>query len=143
MNGRGVQRVIAVVDAQEARALLKCFRPQTAHLQQLLAVLELTVLITPGDDILRHHTGQARHAGQQRHGSGVQVHADGVNAVFHHRIQLARQLRLADVVLILAHADGFRVNLHQLRQRILQTTGDRDRTAQGNVQIRELLRCQF
>ena len=143
VNGRGIQRVIAVIDAQEARALLKCFWPQTAHLQQLLAVLELTVLITPGDDILRHHTGQARHAGQQGNGSGVQVHADGVNTVFHYRIQLARQLRLAHVVLILAHADGFRVNLHQLRQRILQTTGDRDRTAQGNVQIRELLRCQL
>ena len=31
VNGRGVQRVIAVVNAQEARALLEGFRPQTAH----------------------------------------------------------------------------------------------------------------
>ncbi len=57
VNGGGIQRVVAVVDTQEARALLERFRPQTAHLQQLLTVLELTVLITPGDDILRHHAG--------------------------------------------------------------------------------------
>ncbi|CNU07354.1 Uncharacterised protein [Salmonella enterica subsp. enterica serovar Bovismorbificans] len=55
MDGGGIQRVIAVVNTQEARALLKRFRPQTAHLQQLLAILELTVLIAPGDDVLRHH----------------------------------------------------------------------------------------
>ena len=57
VNGGGIQRVIAVVDAQEARALLKGFWPQTAHLQQLLTVLELAVLITPGDDVLGHHAG--------------------------------------------------------------------------------------
>ena len=46
-------------------------------------------------------------------------------------------------MLVLAHADGFRVDLHQLSQRILQAAGDRDRTAQGDVQIRELLRGQL
>ena len=57
VNGGGIERVIAVVDAQEARALLKRFWPQTAYLQQLLTVLELAVLIAPGDDVLRHHAG--------------------------------------------------------------------------------------
>ena len=46
-------------------------------------------------------------------------------------------------MLILTHTDGFWVDLHQLRQRILQTTGDRDRTAQGDVQVRELLGRQL
>ena len=62
VNGRSVQWVITVVNAQEARALLEGFRPQTAHFQQLLTVLELTVLIAPGNDVLRHHARQARHA---------------------------------------------------------------------------------
>lgn len=48
MNGGGIQRVVAVVDTQEARALFKGFRPQTADFQQLLAVLELTILVAPG-----------------------------------------------------------------------------------------------
>ncbi len=119
VHGGSVQRVIAVVNAQEARALLERFRPQTTYLQQLLSVLELAVLIAPGDDVLRHHARQARDAGQQRHGGGVQIHADGVHAVFDDRVQLTRQLRLADVMLILAHTDGFRVDFHQLCQRIL------------------------
>ncbi len=63
--------------------------------------------------------------------------------MFHHRVQLTRQLGLADIVLILADANGFRIDFHQLGQRILQTAGDRDRPAQGNVQIRELLRGQL
>ena len=46
-------------------------------------------------------------------------------------------------MLILAHADRFRIDLHQLRQRILQAACDRNRTAQGNVQVRELLGRQL
>ena len=125
VNGGGIQWVIAMVDAQEACALFKGFWPQTADFQQLLTVLELTVLIAPGDDVLRHHACQAGHAGQQRNGSGIEIDADGVHTVFHHRVQLTRQLCLANVVLILAHTDGFRIDFHQLSQRILQTTGDR------------------
>ncbi|CSP83789.1 Uncharacterised protein [Shigella sonnei] len=52
-------------------------------------------------------------------------------------------MRLADVMLILTYADRFRIDFHQLRQRILQTAGDRYRTTQRNVEIRELLRCQL
>ena len=143
VNGGGIQRVVAVVDTQEAGALFKGFRPQAADLQQLLAVLELAVLVAPGDDVLRHHAGQAGHAGQQRHGGGVQVNANGVHAVFHHRVQLTRQLGLADIVLILADANGFRVDFHQLGQGILQTAGNGDRAAQRHVEVRELLRRQL
>ena len=57
----GLSQVPAV---DEARALLEGFRPQTAHFQQLLTVLELTVLIAPGHDVLRHHARQAGNAGQ-------------------------------------------------------------------------------
>ena len=46
-------------------------------------------------------------------------------------------------MLILTYADRFRIDFHQLRQRILQTTGDRYRATQRNVEIRELLRCQL
>ncbi len=88
VNGGGIQRVIAVVNTQEPCTLLKGFRPKTAHLQQLLAVVELTVLVAPCHDVLRHHAGQARHAGQQRHGGGIEIDADGVYTVLYHRIQL-------------------------------------------------------
>ncbi|MNY47719.1 hypothetical protein D3C86_1830070 [compost metagenome] len=68
---------------------------------------------------MRHHARQPGHAGEQRDGRGVQIHANGVHAVFHYRIQLTRQLGLADVMLVLTHTDRFRIDLHQLGQRIL------------------------
>ncbi len=58
--GKGRYPLVLVLpprQREEARALFERFRPETAHLQQLLAILELTVLIAPGDNILRHHSG--------------------------------------------------------------------------------------
>ncbi len=50
----------------------------------------------------------------------------------------ARQAVLVHVMLVLAHADGLGVDLHQLRQRILQAPRDRHRAAQRHVEVREL-----
>ncbi|SUX67952.1 Uncharacterised protein [Citrobacter freundii] len=80
----------------------KAFGPRRLTFSSLLTVLELTVLITPGDDVLRHHARQAGNAGQQGTEAVFRSTADGVHAVFYHRIQLTRQLRLANIVLILA-----------------------------------------
>ncbi len=132
-----------MVDTQEARALFKGFRAEAAYLKQLLAVLETAVLVAPADNILRHHARQPGDASQQRDGGGVEIDADRVHAVFHHRVQLLRQQALADIMLILADADRFRIDFHQLRQRILQASCDRDRAAQRDVEIRELQRRQF
>ncbi|MNF55217.1 hypothetical protein D3C84_366710 [compost metagenome] len=46
-------------------------------------------------------------------------------------------------MLVLADADGFRVDFHQLGQRVLQAAGDGHRTTQGHVQVGELLRRQL
>src|SRR4249919_3424511 len=46
----------------------------------------------------------------------------------------------AEVVLVLADADGFRIDLDELGQRILQPASDRDRTAQRHVEVGQLLR---
>src|SRR5690606_11486319 len=83
------------------------------------------------------------HALEQRYGGGVDVHADGVHAVFHHRVQAAGQFHLADIVLVLPYADGFGVDLHQLRQWILQAAGDGNGAADGDIEVREFLRGQF
>ena len=47
---------------------------------------------------------------------------------------------LGQVVLVLADADRLRVDLDQLGQRVLQPAGDRDRAAQRDVQVGQLLR---
>ncbi len=46
-------------------------------------------------------------------------------------------------MLVLSHADGLGVDFHQLRQRVLQPSGNRSRAPLPHVKIRELLRCQL
>ena len=46
-------------------------------------------------------------------------------------------------MLILPHADGLGVDLHQFRQRILHPAGNADRAAQADVKLRELLGGQL
>ncbi len=137
MYGGGVQRVVAVHHAEKAGGLFEGLLAQARDLFQLAAGLERTVGIAELHDVLRQRRVEAGDAGQQRGGSGVDVDADGVHAVLDHGIQRTRQLELGHVVLVLADADGLRVDLHQLGQRVLQAAGDGDGTAQGDVQIRE------
>ena len=77
--------------------------------------------------------------GQQRRRGGVDVGADGIDAVLDDGVERPRQLDLADVVLILADADRFRLDADQFGQRILEPPGNRDRAAQRDVDVRELL----
>ena len=46
-------------------------------------------------------------------------------------------------MLVLAHADGHGIDLHQFRQRVLQAAGDGDRRSQIDVVIRKFLRRQL
>ena len=143
VDGRSIQRVVAALDAQEARRLLEGFGPQTRHVQKCLAVGEGAVLVTMTDDVLGQRRPQTRNAGEQRHAGRVQVHAHAVDAILHHAVQRLGQASLAHVVLVLAHTDGLGLDLDQFGQRILQATGDGDRAPQAHVQCREFLRCQL
>ena len=143
VNAGHIQWVVPPANAQKACSLLKRLGAQARDFHKLLAVAERTIRITPAHHRLGHRAAQARHAGEQRHGSRVQVYAHGVHAVFHHRIQLACQLALVDIVLVLAHANALGVNLDQLCQWVLQAAGNRDRTAQAHIHIRQLLRGKF
>jgi hypothetical protein len=53
-------------------------------------------------------------------------------------LKRARQLLFGDIVLVLADADGFRVDLYQFRQRVLQATGDGDGAAMRHVEVGQL-----
>ncbi len=129
MHGGGVERIVAIEDAQEARRLLEGLRRQGAALPAARPLLERAVAVAIGDDVSGEAVADAGYPRQQWHGSGVQIHADGVHAVLHHRVERARELGLGNVVLVLADADGFRVDLHQLGERVLQAAGDGNRAA--------------
>ncbi|MGY3191937.1 hypothetical protein ACVIWU_001303 [Bradyrhizobium sp. USDA 4509] len=62
------------------------------------------------------------------------------HAVFHHGIERAGELGLAEIVLVLADANRLRIDLDQLGQGILQAPRDRDRAANGDVEVGQFVR---
>ena len=116
------------------------FGPSRGTSFSALRDCERAVGVAVRDDALRQACADARHARQQRRRGGVDVDADRVDAVLDHGIERPGELGLADVVLILADADRLRLDLHELGERILQAARDRDRAAQGHVEIGQLLR---
>ena len=143
MHPGHVQRVGTTPNTQKSRALLKGLGTQSGDFHQVLAAGERAIGFAPSHHRLCHRGRQARHPGQQRHAGGIEVHAHRVHAVFHHRVQGFCQFALIYVVLVLAHADAFGVNLDQLGQRVLQAAGDAGRAAQAHVHIRHFLRSKF
>ena len=143
MHGGGVQHILAFRHPQKAGALFKGFGPQLGHLFQRCPGDKGPVLLPEGHDIFRHRAVDSRHPGEQRRGGGVQVHPHRVDAGFHHSVQRLAEMGLGHIVLVLPHADGFGVDLHQLRQRVLEPPGDGHGGTQGNIVFRELLRRQL
>ena len=143
MNAGAVQRVAAGVQTQKPGALLESFGAQAGHLEQVSTAAEGAVGVPPAHHRLGHRLAQARHTGQQRHAGGVEVHAHAVDAILDHGVQAARQLALVHVVLVLAHADGLGVDLHQLGQRVLQAPRNAGRATQADVHVGHFLGSKF
>ena len=142
MDPGAVQGLGALGYPDKAGALLKGLGPQLGDFQQLAAGGEGPVLLPIGHQVLGGGVGQAGHPHQQRGGCGVGIHPHGVDAVLHHPVQGLTQPCLGHVVLILAHADGLGVDLHQLGQGVLKPPGDGHGGAQIHVELGELLRRQ-
>ena len=143
MDAGVVQYGSALRHPQEAGALLKGLGPQLRHLQKPLPVGECAVLLAVLHNILRRGGGKTGHTAQKTGGRGVHVHTHGVDAVLHHAGQRLVQPLLGHIVLVLAHADGLGIDLHQLRQRVLHPPRDRYGAAQVHIVVGELLRCQL
>ena len=135
--------VLAAGNTQEAGALLEGFRAQLGHFFQGCPGGESTVFLPVGHDVFGHRGVDTGNVGEQGGAGGVYVHAHGVHAILHHAGECFVQLGFLQVVLILSHADGLRVNLYQLSQRVLEPTGNGDRRAQVHIKGGEFLRRQF
>src|SRR5690606_29871416 len=84
MHTGGVQGVVTVADTQEPGALFEGLRPEPGNILQRRARAERSVRLAVLHDRLRQPGADTRHAGQQRRRGGVQVDADGVDAVLDH-----------------------------------------------------------
>ena len=91
-----------------------------------------------GDDAFGGRGAHARHVREQLHGGAVEVHAHGVHAVFDGVVEGPAQSGRRHVVLVLAHADGLRVNLDELGERVLQAARNGDGAAHGHVVVGQL-----
>ena len=69
----------------------------------------------------------------------VEVHAHGIHAKFHGAVERLFERALIHIVLILPHANGFGVYLHEFRQRVCQAAADRHRAAHRDVVIGKFL----
>ena len=79
----------------------------------------------------------------QRNRRRIQIHTDTVHTVLNHAVERLSELLLIHIMLILTDSDRFRINLHELCQRILYPAGDRSRASLSDIKIREFLRSQF
>ena len=76
---------------------------------------------------------------QERDARRVQVDADEVDARRDDRLERLLELLRVDVVLIEADADALGLDLDELGERVLEPPADRDRAAEGGVEVGELL----
>ena len=143
MHAGVVQSLLAVADAQKAGALFERLRPQLGYLQKLLPALEPSVLFAVGDNIFRQCLVDARDVLKQGNARGIQVDADAIHAVLDHAAEALRKLLLIHIMLVLPDTDGLGLDLHKLRQRILQASRDGRRASRADIQLRELLRRQL
>ena len=139
VNSAVVQRIVTLGDAQKAGCLLKRFGPQFGHVEQFLARCEVAVGGTVIDDVLGKDGSQAGDIGEEFLGGGVDVHAHTVDATLHGEVQGLFEAGLVHIVLILSHADGLGVNLHQFGQRVEQAAPDGDCSAHGHILVGELV----
>src|SRR5205807_9162600 len=137
---RRIERIVTIGDAQEPCRKLESLGPEPWHLLERRAGAKRTARLTVADDAARQSVADAGNSRQQRRGCRVDVNAHGVDAILDYRIEGAREFLFAEIVLILAHADRSGINFDQLGERVLKPPGDRDRAAQGHVEVRQLLR---
>ena len=138
----GVQRLLTAADANKSCRLAEGFRAQSRHVQQLLTVRKGAVFGAVGDDAFGGCGTHARHVREQLHGGAIEVHTHGVHTVFDGVVEGAAQGGGRHVVLILAHADGLRVDFDELGERVLQAAGNGDGAAYGHVVVGQLGGCE-
>ena len=127
MNSRHVERIFAAADAEKAGGLLEGLRTEAGHRRQLDARAKAAMLVAVLDDLVRSAFVDAGDVAKQRPRRGIQIDANPIDARLNRAFQALHQLLLFDIVLILTDADRLRIDLHQLRERILQAAADGDR----------------
>ena len=132
-----VQRVLASADPQKPRCLFEGLRPEFRDLAQAITALVRPMLVAVCDNALGQCRVHTRNVLQQFARRGIHVNTHEVHAAFHRFVEPLLEQLLVHVVLVLPHPYGFRIDLDELGERILQPTADADRAADRDVQVRK------
>ena len=124
MDPRGVEGVAAAGDLEEPGCLDVGRLTESRHLEELRPAGEGAVLRPPFLKALGHRLVEPRDVAKERGAGGVGVDADVVHAALHDRVERGIEVPGLDVVLIETDADVRRLDLHKLRERILEATAD-------------------
>jgi hypothetical protein len=138
VNPSPVEWVGRVQDLQESGSLSEGGRADALNLRQLAAIAEWTFFFPAIDDPSRGQLIEARDVPKQRHAGGIQVDSNKINATGYDRLERFLELLGIDIVLVQPDADVLRLDLDQLRQRVLEPAADRDRRTERRVKVGQL-----
>src|SRR5207245_1602863 len=136
VHGSSVQRIVAILDSQKTRRLLKCLFAETFNFAKLRSRSKRSILIAIRHDALGEFVTDPGYVLKKIGRSGVQIDTHAVHARLDSGGKTAFELSLIHVVLILADSNGLGFSLDQLGQRVLQTPGDRNRSPDRHIQLR-------
>ena len=139
VHGGSIKRFSPVRDPQEPRRKLKRLGADMRHVQKIPSFCKSALLVPILYDRARLQARKAGDPRKERPRCSIEIHTHRVHAVFHHGIQFAGEFHLIHIVLVLADADRLGIDLHEFRERILQTPCDRDGSAVADIKIREFL----
>ena len=139
MDGAGIEGMRAVADAKKSRRLLKGLGAEAADVQEFLAGFERAACIAMGDEAGCGAAVQTGNIREKVAGGGVQLHAHFIHAGDDDIVEGALERGLIDIMLVLADADRFRIELHKFRKRIHETAANGDGATDGQIKIGELL----
>ncbi len=90
------------------------------------------------DDLLGERPSHPGDVRQELRARRVELDPHGVDAALDHLVELSHEELRLHIVLVLPDADRLRIDLYELRQRILQAARDRDGPANRQIELREL-----
>ena len=140
MNARVIENILALRDSDESGALLIGFCTELRHFLELSAGSKRAVFFSVSDYIFGNAGVDSGYMREQRRRSGVDIRADGVDAVFDRTVKRFAEFFFRHIVLILTDAECFRVDFDKLGERVLKSAGYRNRASERNIELRELFR---
>ena len=138
-----IQDILGIWNTKETCSLFEGLSTKTWDLFDFSTWCNLTILLTVGDDIFRDGLVESWHVWQEGTTCRIDINTNLVNHGIDDEIKIFREFLLTNIMLVLAYSDWFRVNLNQLSQWVLKTTGNGNGRAFFDRQVWELMSSQL